>query len=280
MLILLALAAVWLAVDLYYSNQVPQLTRTEVPLATLPAGFDGFRVAHLSDWHRKDFGTDGNTIFDLLKQEQPDIIVLTGDFIDRTEHLDWAEDTLLRLKEIAPTYFVTGNHEWGEDWRAAKLNTEPLTPHLRDVMDKLGVVWLDHSHRVLERGGSSLVIAGFTDPNGPAYQLDYAAQVQAIRDELDDPFILLLCHRYDMLETYTDLKISLTLAGHAHGGVVRLPFTDGLIGPGHDFLPKHTSGLTVSGDSVLAVSRGLGPTAVPRLFNRPQVSLLTLRCGE
>lgn len=261
------------------SNYVPQVTRTDISLPRLPEGFDGYRVAHLSDLHAKSFGRGNEALLTPLEREAPDLIAVTGDLIDDVHQLEWAETVLGRLVEIAPVYYVTGNHEWGADHRAAREGKERLIPRLREIVETQGAVWLDNAFVTLKRNGDSIVLAGLTDPNGPVGQIEMDPLVRRARGD-SDPFILMLAHRYDRLEEYAEQGLDLVLSGHAHGGVIRLPFTEGLFGPGRVLFPANTGGQYWQDETVMSVSRGLGDTGLPRLANRPEISILTLRRGE
>ena len=96
-------------------------------------------------------------------------------------------------------------------------------------------------------------------------------------------YTILLAHRNTEFERYAAAGYDLVLSGHGHGGIVRLPFTDGLVGANRAFFPTHMAGMYTGTGSVLYVSRGLGNNTVPfpgfRLFNRPEVVSLTLRAG-
>ena len=268
--------------ELYRSNFVPEVTRADIPLARLPEAFDGLRVAHLSDQHGKSFGRNNETTLRLLAAEKPDLICVTGDLIDGlTEaeleaRLTWADTQIACLAAIAPVYYVAGNHEWSADYRAAREGRERLIPRLRALLEHYGAVWLDNRYELLERGGASIVLAGLTDPNGPADQLDHAPLIARVREREGDIFILALAHRFDRLDEYEELGLDLTLAGHAHGGLIRLPFTGGLFGPARDLFPRHAGGVYRQGDAVMAVSRGMGDTYLPRLGNRPEIGIYTL----
>lgn len=279
--LIITAAVLLLAGELIRSNWFPEVTHTRIALPGYPAEFDGLRVAHVSDLHGQSFGQDNETVLRMVEAEQPDLIVITGDLIDgyaedRLERqLTWAYTQLERLTRIAPVYYVTGNHEWGADYLAAREGRRRPVPRLKTMMDSLGVHWMDNQYLTLERGDATIVIAGLIDPNGPADQQDPAPLMARIRGREEDAFILMLSHRYDRLDEYEALGLDLVLTGHAHGGVIRLPFTEGLYGPGRDFLPKHTGGVYRQGDTVMAVSRGLGDT-YPRMWNRPEIAVYTL----
>lgn len=92
---------------------------------------------------------------------------------------------------------------------------------------------------------------------------------------------MLLAHRNDRFAgEYSLLGADLVLSGHGHGGVIRLPFTDGLLSTTRSFFPSYTAGLYEKHGSVLFVTRGLGNSGPTfRLFNRPEIAVLTLRRG-
>lgn len=263
-----AALAVYLCVDFYLSNHILQLSRLNIALDRLPPGFDGFKVVHLSDWHAAAFGPDNLDLIEMVRQEQPDIIALTGDFVEKAEDLPGMEILCRALAGIAPTYYVTGNHEWGG--RIVSL--------LLPVLGAAGVTYLDNDYVFLERNGETLCLIGIGDLNGRRDQPKLTEVVAAAR-RFGNPFFIMLSHRYDRFEEYVAEGVDLVLSGHAHGGLVRLPFTDGLLGPGRVLFPKHTSGVAREGNTAMATSRGMGfssDTPV-RLFNRPEVVSITLR---
>jgi len=87
-----------------------ETTETQVERSGLPAGFDGLRLAHLSDLHGHEYGTDSAELLAMVAEQAPEIIVLTGDLIDRVEQLTMVPALAEGLSSIAPTYYVTGNH--------------------------------------------------------------------------------------------------------------------------------------------------------------------------
>ena len=267
----LTVAAGVLAVNLYISNCMLQLSRYTVVLPRLPGAFDGFRIILLSDWHNAMFGKDNSALLDMVRGERPDLIALSGDFVEHLSELHNMETLCRGLAAIAPTYFVTGNHEW-----AGK-----ITRQARDLVRACGVVSLDNDYEFISRDGQSICVIGIEDLNGPRDQLTLA-EVTAQARRGGDPFLLMLCHRYDRFDEFVAQRVDLALTGHAHGGVIRLPFTDGIYGPGRVFFPQHTSGVSREKNTVMVASRGLGTEGrLPlRLFNRPEVVSITLKTGS
>lgn len=133
---------------------------------------------------------------------------------------------------------------------------------------------------MLKSGGSRIVLAGVDDPNGPADQKTPEALVAEIRAaEGGDAFILMLAHRNDQLARWAALGVDAVLAGHAHGGIVRLPGIGPVFGTHYEFFPEFTSGLYTQDGTQLLVSRGLGAShRLPlRIGNPPELPVLILR---
>ena len=264
----LALGAAWF----YWQCWGLMTTRAELTLDGLPAGFDGYRIVHLSDLHGHEYGEGNADLISRVAAEKPDIIVMTGDLIDRAAQLEMIPALADGLSAIAPTYYVTGNHEW-----ATGTNTVRA---LKPLLAEHGVTVLTNRYEILERNGDRIVLAGVDDPNGFGDQKTPEALAAEIAEEQPGLYTILLAHRNTEFGRYAAAGYDLVLSGHGHGGIVRLPFTDGLIGANRQFFPTHMAGLYTEGDSVLYVSRGLGNNTTPFPGFRPEVVSLTLRAGE
>ena len=237
----------------------------------LPAPFDGLRIVHLSDNHGKEFGEDNERLLSEVAALEPDLIAWTGDLIDRESQFEMVPALAKGLAAIAPTYYVTGNHEWALR----------RVPELKQLLTDCGVRVLTNSYEVWELDGATLAIAGVDDPNGPA---DQKTGVE-LRQEIDADYTILLSHR-DTVEEYAGWGYDLVLCGHGHGGIIRIPVLDqGLLSTNREWFPEYDGGLVSyeNGDFCF-VSRGLGSNTVPfhafRLFNRPDVPVLMLTGGE
>ena len=277
-LTLLALA-VLAAAFLRWDNTALQTAYFDPTFSELPEGFDGCRITVLGDFHSAYFGQENERLLDAVRKTAPDYIFLVGDLLDSYREVpeNYAARTADGLSAIAPVYYVTGNHEWAiRDVPALK---ETLTNH--------GVTVLSNQFLTLERNGDTVVLAGIDDPNGYADQKTPDGLAGEIYSAYDDPFWLLLAHRNNLFNgRYCRLGADLTFSGHAHGGIWRLPFTDGLVDTNLHFLPSFTSGFYRCTDedcegAEVFVSRGLGnsPRWAFRLFNRPQVAVITLKKG-
>lgn len=266
MILLMALAL------FYWGQQNSIQTQTvEVTSGQLPAAFDGLRVVQLSDLHGKELGMESETLVRAVTQLEPDLIAVTGDLIDQESQLDVAYALMKQLAGIAPTYYVTGNHEWAA--------TD--VKELKQALTERGVKVLTNEYEIWEKDGATLAIAGVDDPNGPADQ----KTGDVLRQEIDADYTILLAHR-NTVEEYAGWGYDLVLCGHGHGGVIRIPILNiGVFGTDRDFFPKYAAGLYPfeQGDFCF-VSRGLGSNTVPhhafRLFNRPDLPLIILHAGE
>ena len=251
-----------------------QVTVTQVGVHGLPDGFEGLRIVQISDLHGHEYGQDSEALLALVAQQAPEFIVVTGDLIDQESHLAMVPALARGLAAIAPTYYVTGNHEWAVGG----------VPRLKGILTECGVTVLSNQYVTLERNGDSLVLAGVDDPNGYADQKTPEELYGEIQREAGDLCTILLAHRNDRFDQYAAAGYDLVISGHAHGGIVRLPFTDGLLGTDRKLFPTWTAGVYSLGDSTLFVSRGLGNNTVPihgfRLFNRPDLAVLELTGEE
>lgn len=258
---------------LYWSNTALQVTRFDLAFSDLPAGFDGCRIVVLSDTQAMTFGNDQSTLLKTVAQQDPDYIFFVGDMTDRFRETpaNYTETLASGLSAIAPTYYVTGNHEWA-------------IGNVRDMKHTLtehGITVLSNQYIPLERNGDTILLAGIDDPNGYADQKTPAELATELYAAEGDGFWMLLAHRNDRFaDEYSLLGADLVISGHAHGGIVRLPFTDGVFSH-NGLFPTHTAGLYEENNSLLFVTRGLGSSAPAcRLFNRPEVAVLTLHNHE
>lgn len=259
--ILIILSVVLLAALMWllWGNITVGLTIITVTEEGLPAGFDGYRIAHVSDLHNSDLWEE---TIDRLKEADPDIICITGDLVD-AKHTD-AEKALAFAAEavkLAPCYYIPGNHEYNIG--------ETVFRDLADGLTALGVTVLLDEEVLLQSDGDTIALVGrgWSDGEDVASLSDF------------DGYRLLLSHYPEDFSEYVKAGYDLVLSGHAHGGQFRLPFIGGLIAPGQGFFPEYDSGMYSDGNTDMIVSRGIGNSIIPiRFNNRPEVILVELRC--
>ena len=267
-LIILAIG-IWIL----WSNTTLEVNEYEIVSDRIPQGFDGFRIAQVSDLHNKDFGEGYGQLLTLLSQINPDIIVVTGDLIDsRQTDLDIALEFAWQAGKIARVYYVSGNHE-------ARV---PEYEDLKIGLVKAGVVILENQKVEITREGESITLMGIDDPS---FQEDYlfgdsesvARQaIENLQNEFDG-YTILLSHRPELFDLYVETEMDLVFSGHAHGGQFRLPFIGGLVAPNQGFFPKYDAGQFKEENTTMIVSRGVGNSIIPiRINNRPEIIVARL----
>jgi predicted MPP superfamily phosphohydrolase len=244
------------------------LDSVELRFENLPDSFNGFRIVQLSDLHGAKFGKDNTRLLRAVAKAEPDLIALTGDFIDSPADLEAFSALAERLALLAPVYFVSGNHDWSSG----------AIRDLSEVLRNIRVRYLQNEYVTLSRNGESIILCGVEDPNGRADMARPDTLTEEIAAAQPGAFVLLLAHRNYWVSRYPALPVARILCGHAHGGIVRLPFLGGILGTGGELFPKYCSGIFSSGRYQMFVSRGLGDSLFPfRFLNNPQVAVLTLK---
>jgi len=260
---------VWIA----WGNSALMVNEITITSNKLPNNFSGLRIAQVSDLHNAEFGDNNEKLLDMIKETESDIIVLTGDLVD-SDHTDieiaiaFAEQAV----QLAPTYYVTGNHEA----RIFKYD------ELKDGLINVGVTVLENESVTLEKDGESISLIGIDDPSFLTNYLfgDSVAVTESALTELisaDDAYTILLAHRPELFETYMESGVDLVFSGHAHGGQFRLPFIGGIVAPGQGLFPEYDAGLYTEGNTNMVVSRGIGNSIIPfRVNNRPEIVVVEL----
>ena len=260
---------VWTA----WGNTALELNTYTICSGELPDAFDGFRIAQVSDLHNAEFGDRNQGLLEMLQEAEPDMIAMTGDLIDSQKtDLAVALAFAKEAAQIAPCYYVPGNHE-------ARVSEYP---ELKAGLENAGVTVLDDAQVKIETSGESITVIGVNDPS---FHADYLTGDAAVIDQKlselateDTGFTILLSHRPELFDTYVSHDIDLVFSGHAHGGQFRLPLIGGLVAPNQGLFPKYDAGLYSEGSTNMIVSRGLGNSIIPfRFNNRPEVVLIELK---
>lgn len=266
-LIILALIAAAAAFLIKDSRDDLEISRYEVKSQKLPESFDGFKIVQLSDLHGAEFGEDGMGLVEKVKELEPDIIALTGDFVTDEGDLAAVERLAARLVKLCPVYFISGNHEFGSG----------LAVKVRNILERAGVKYLSNEYLTISRGEDGILLGGVEDPLAYADMLSPDELAQKMNDAAPDAFKILLGHRNYWMTEYPELPVDLIFCGHAHGGLVRIPGVGGLIGTDRRLFPDFDAGQFNNGRYTLIVSRGLGNSvSIPRVFNRPEIVCVEL----
>ena len=268
--IVFPLAALGIAAVLFVDNSGLFITNTlyELKVPGLPEAFSGFRIVQISDLHGEEFGENSGRLIEQVRSQSPDIIALTGDIVDFSTDLAVLERLVPQLVEIAPVFYVSGNHEWGSR----------TISKFEPILTQSGATYLKNEYIPLERDGSRIILCGVEDPNSWADIKHPDELIDELRTEYPDDVVVLLGHRNYWVTEYPNLDVSVILCGHAHGGIVRIPFVGGLLDTSHRLFPKYAVGVYESGNYQMVVSRGLSdPIPVPRFLNTPELVTIELQ---
>lgn len=266
---LLFASIIWLL----WGNSALEVNSYVIQSDRIPESFSGFRIVQVSDLHNAEFGEGNGNLLSLIEDQNPDMIVITGDLVDsRNTDIETALEFVRAAVKIAPVYYVTGNHE-------ARI---AAYAQLKSDLEQAGVTVLENEKRTLERAGETITLMGVDDPS---FQTDYlfgdaqtvtASVLDDLMDE-NDGYTILLSHRPELFTTYTDSGVDLVFTGHAHGGQFRIPFVGGLVAPNQGFFPEYDAGLYTAETTNMMVSRGIGNSIIPlRINNRPELIVVTL----
>ncbi len=237
-LIVMFLLVIIATVRIYFDNNSLEVSQYIVKSNKIPTAFKGFKIILLSDLHSKSFGNSNDELIKKITSENPDIVVMTGDMVNSIDtdfevFINFAK----RISNTYNTYYVVGNHEQrlSDDKRKA----------LIDNLNEIGVIVLDNERVTITRGTDSINLYGlWFNPRyykglNNEYTKDVffgAEQIRTILGNLDnDSYNILLTHNPLYADAYSDWGADLTLSGHIHGGMIRIPFLGGLLSPERRF---------------------------------------------
>ena len=257
-----------------WGNKALMINEITIKNEKIPDSFSGFRIAQISDLHNAEFGKENKKLLSLLETCEPDIILLTGDLVDsRNTDIEVAISFSKKATAIAPTYYVSGNHE-------ARIDEYK---DLIEGLENAGVQVLRNESVLLEQSGENICVAGMEDQSFVTDYLfgDSETVTKDVLSELisdEDVFTILLSHRPELFDAYVECKADLVFSGHAHGGQFRLPFIGGIVAPNQGLFPEYDAGQFKEGSTNMIVSRGIGNSILPfRVNNRPEIVLVELK---
>ena len=226
---------------------------------------ENIQIVHISDFHNTHIKKLRSDIIQHLRETKPDYIMITGDLIDsRRTDIDSAIAFVNEITEIAPVYYVTGNHEMRsrrhheimERFASTKMHI------LRNESVKIhgiNLIGLDDLYLVPRNQRAAV----------------FREEYQKLKDK--DSFNMVMLHRPELFKAYCDNGADLVLSGHAHGGQFIIPGIGGILSPDQGLFPKYTQGLHQQGHTVMIVSRGIGNSLFPfRVNNRPEIIDITI----
>lgn len=274
--ILISLAIIFILIitlicNIIYCHNTINVNRYDINTQKLKTNL---RVAMISDLHMKDYGNNNEKLVNIIKQESPDIITVLGDFtVKESENYDVVIKLMPRLVNIAPTYYVLGNHE---------LSILDTTNFAEDIKGT-GVHLLINESEYFEKDGEKILIGGikqypYYDFQIPGFENEERYFIDDFIEKEKNNFGILLCHypEYFMWK-FNELDIDLMLCGHTHGGLIRIPFIGGLIAPEQGLFPEYDMGYFESDTAKMIVTSGLSTSSIiPRINNTGEVCIIDI----
>lgn len=229
------------------------------------------RAVLITDLHSHIYGNNQDDLNSKIIEQKPDIILLAGDIADDVNPLEGTKLLLEGIKDIAPIFYVSGNHEyWSGD-----------IENIKETIKSYGIIILEDEYKEIMVHDVPIIIAGVDDPEWTRYEKKDSrkAMNENFAELADKPqFKILIAHRPEQIETYKKYPFDLVVSGHAHGGQVRIPFLlNGLLAPNQGWFPKYAGGMYKHGHLTHIVSRGVSfNPRLPRVFNPPEIVIIDI----
>lgn len=238
--------------------------------------------AVVADLHAHVYGRDNDILIQKIKEQKPDIILVPGDMIVSRypETYETAYQVLEKLTEIAPVYFSNGNHE-SRVSKVPVMQTEAFLEYENRVR-KLGVHILNNASEEVILHGGKFCISGLEIPlecygKGSYEPLPEHFIRDVLGDAKQDSVQILMAHNPMFAKEYAKWGADVSVCGHTHGGLVRIPGIGSVISPQFELFPKYDAGEFNFGDRKVYVSKGLGThTFHIRVFDRAEVLMIRL----
>lgn len=259
------------------------VSQAELVSQRVPSAFDGFKIAHISDFHLDSFDKNKEMgfveeIIDRIANEQPDIVCFTGDLVTvRSAQAIPYRRLLHKLSASGiPVYSVMGNHDYADYvWEFDESRRLADRDSLRHLMSEAGWRMLDNESEWLYRGSDSLLVAGVENIGEPPFSV-YGDLGKALEGNYtDNVFTILLSHNptHWRSEVLPNTSIDLTLSGHTHA----MQFRIGSWSPSKWKYPEF-AGLYREGLQFLNVNTGLGGVGPKiRIGVKPEINIITLK---
>lgn len=231
---------------------------------------DNIRVICIADQHLKEFGANNETLIHEIGKLKPDIIAIPGDMNIESQPDNYSSivDECKELNKIAPVYYSLGNHEID----AMLFSGSNIYKDVKAA----GIKIFNNEKETITLGSTSIDIIGLTQR--PDEYEKYGKEFFEDAMGATDNFKLVLTHYPEnFMGTLDDYPIDLALAGHAHGGQIRLPWIGGLYAADQGFFPSLCDGYNEIGNSRLIITRGLGTSGwMPRINNKPEIAVIDI----
>lgn len=225
-----------------------------------------FKIIQISDFHNNKNKWLQNQVVNTIKNENPNIIVITGDLIDKDDH-KYAEEFIKKIHKLSKIYYVPGNHEY----------IFGGYPKLKEILLKYNVNVLENEYTSIN---DYIDLYGVKDPDSKMTGDDKSYMEESLKAfKLNNKkYSILLSHRPELFDIYIQNKYDLVFTGHAHGGQVIMPLIGPLYSPHQGVFPKYARGMKEKDNTKMIISRGLGNSlfAIIRVNNKPELIIVSL----
>ena len=250
----------------------------------IPKEFNDYTIIQISDLHNKSFGKDNIHLLNEINKINPQVVFITGDIIDgENKNYQVALNLLNNLAKRYKVYYINGNHEQ----KALIKKYKDLYTKYFEELKKIPAIYLDNEKTQIKKGDSYINIYGLTIPfkyykylfdKNKSTDLDENFLQESLPKINKKEFNILLAHTPFYFDEYEKWGADLILAGHVHGGIIRIPFIGGLLSPNRQFFPKYDLGKYNKNNSTMIVTKGLGGSKVlVRINCKPEVVKITLK---
>ena len=259
---------IWILLVIWGFYQNHHIVITEYTYQNEKIGDDlnGYTIVQVSDLHNQYFGFDESKLIDEIRKCNPDIIVVTGDLVD-SSHTNYkrALSFMKQAKEIAPVYYITGNHEkWLEAKKPDKINA------FYEDIKKEGINFTDNETICID---DKYYLIGLSDDELGSGKLE-----EISKNLPKDKLKILLAHEPAYYDNYVACDMDLVITGHVHGGQFVVPGKGGFVSPEFEFFPELYEGVHTYKNTTMIISRGLGNSVILlRVNNYPELVVIKLK---
>jgi len=242
------------------------INRIEIKIPNIDKRLCGLTVVQISDLHLQGFGIREKLIISAINRLNADLIVVTGDLIDKQKALDYAIEFIKNLKAKIGVFIVFGNWDY---W--SKVNIT----NFKRKLNAAGAIVLINEYVRLRFNGSTFYLIGVDDPHTGRDNLKTAMPKE------DSTLKILLAHSPEIILKAVKAKVHLVLCGHTHGGQVVIPLLGPLFLPVKREYREYSSGLFKVNNTYLYVNRGLGTSLLPIRFScPPEIAVIKIVKGS
>ena len=258
-----------------------QVTRYQVTSEKLKGLKNKRRIVFLSDLHNNNYGEHNETLLEAIREAVPDMILIGGDMLVRKDGTSYEETLkfLCRLPQIAPVYCANGNHE--QRLKEYPEKYEQSYQIYKECLAEAGVRMLENDSVLVYWDDIPVMITGLELPLSGYRKFKHPKIEQKELEERigksSDAYQILMAHHPAYVPLYKEWGADLILSGHLHGGVMRLPWIGGVIGPDFILFPHYSGDIYREDGKTIVVSKGLGVHSVPvRLWNPAELVVLEI----